>query len=77
MWIRRRGLTKTYEAEKPLSICMCTTSHEILHTVELCSFCKAGKIAMQDIYTSLQLKQNTLLYVYDGVISTAGIQNAK
>ena len=33
---------------------------------------------MQDIYTSLQLKQNTLLYVYDdGVISTAGIQNAK
>ena len=41
------------------------------------SFCKAGKIAMQDIYTSLQLKQNTLLYVYDGVISTAGIQNAK
>ena len=51
MWIRR-GLTKTYEAEKPLSICMCTTSHEILHTVELCSFCKAGKIAMQDIYTS-------------------------
>ena len=56
---------------------MCTTSQEILHTVELCSFCKAGKIAMQDIYTSLQLKQNTLLYVYDGVISTAGIQNAK
>ena len=32
---------------------------------------------MQDIYTSLQLKQNTLLYVYDGVISTAGIQNSK
>ena len=56
---------------------MCTTSHEILHTVELCSFCKAGKIAIQDIYTSLQLKQSALLYVYDGVISTAGIQNAK
>ena len=33
-------------------ICMCTTSHEILHTVVQCSFCKAGKIAMQDIYTS-------------------------
>ena len=77
MDIRRRGLTKTYEAEKPLSICMCTTSHEILHTVVFfVHFAKQGKLQCK-IFIPLQLKQNTLLYVYDGVISTAGIQNAK
>ena len=52
---------------------MCTTSHEILHTVR---FAKQGKLQCK-IFIPLQLKQNTLLYVYDGVISTAGIQNAK
>ena len=46
MDIRRRGLTKTYEAEKPLS----TTSHEILHT----QLVLQRKIAMEDIYTSVE-----------------------
>ena len=44
MWWIRRGLTKTYEAEKPLS----TISHEILHT----QLVLQRKIAMEDIYTS-------------------------
>ena len=56
---------------------MCTTSQEILHTVVyFVHFAKQGKLQCK-IFIPLQLKQNTLLYVYDGVISTAGIQNAK
>ena len=56
MWIRR-GLTKTYEAEKPLS----TISHEILHT----QLVLQRKIAMEDIYTSVDTKNNIIYLMGD------------
>ena len=57
MDIRRRGLTKTYEAEKPLS----TISHEILHT----QLVLQRKIAMEDIYTSVETKNNIIYLMGD------------